>query len=291
MSILGAHMSIAGGHYKAIDAGAEIQCDCVQVFTKNNNRWAGKALDDEGVAKFKNAIAEHGIEHTLSHASYLINIASPKNDLRAKSKDALVDELERASALGIPYVVFHPGSFTTGTEDSGLDLIVESLVDVIKRTADQDAELLLENTAGQGSNLGWDFDHLGRIIKGVTGRSKASGKRIGVCIDTCHTFAAGYGLGTGEQYADTFAKMDKSFGLDKIKAFHLNDSKKPFGSRRDRHEHIGQGEMGIEPFRHLLNDDRFRNIPMYLETEKADHDDGRAWDKVNLETLRGLIGT
>ncbi|MEM7453864.1 MAG: deoxyribonuclease IV [Planctomycetota bacterium] len=289
MAILGAHMSVAGGHHNAITSGAGIGCDCVQIFTKNNNRWAAKPLTEEGIAQFKQAQQEHGISHTLSHASYLINIASPKDELRTKSKNALVDELERAGKLGVPHVVFHPGSFTTGTEDSGIELIVESLLEVLDKTTSAGADILLENTAGQGTNLGWQFEQLGRMINGVENHNARFADRIGVCIDTCHTFAAGYPLAEAGDYTATFKAMDDAFGLDRIKAFHLNDSKKPFGSRRDRHEHIGLGEMGLEPFRNLLNDPRFQEIPMYLETEKDDHDDGRTWDEVNLETLRNLI--
>jgi len=283
MAILGAHMSIAGGYWKAIRAGAEVACDCVQIFTKNNNQWRAKPIAPDDVSLFKDKLVETGIKHTLSHASYLINLASPKPELLAKSIDAMVVELQRADMLGVPYVVFHPGSFTTSTEEEGLEKIANSLNEILKQTSDLAAYPLLENTAGQGSNLGWKFEHLGEIIRNIDDDS-----RIGVCIDTCHTFAAGHALGTEEEYKTTIESMKKGFGIKRIKAFHLNDSKKPFASRKDRHEHIGEGEMGIEPFRNLLNDKRFSKLPMYLETEKGDRD-GQDFDAMNLKVLRGLV--
>ena len=283
MAILGVHMSIAGGYYKAIDAGAKIGCDCVQIFTKNNNQWRAKELTDADVERFRNACVEHKIEHTLSHASYLINLASPKPELLAKSIDAMEVELQRADRLGVPHVVFHPGSFTTSTKQEGIEKIIASLDEIHDRTQSLDTFPLLENTAGQGSNLGWRFDHLAEIIAGVK-----KPERLGVCIDTCHTFAAGYPIGTADDFKETVAEMERTFGIAKILAMHVNDSKKPFGSRKDRHEHIGEGEMGIEPFRLLLGDSRFENVPMYLETEKGDRD-GADLDQMNLDKLRGLV--
>lgn len=282
MPPLGAHMSIAGGYFKAVVAAGKIGCDCVQVFTKNNNQWRAKAMTDEDASKFKDAMAEQGLTASLSHASYLINLASPKDDLREKSINALVIELQRADYLGIPFVVFHPGSFTTSSESEGLDAIVDSLDQVLDQTSSLTTYPLLENTAGQGSNLGWKFGHLNYIIQNVQ-----ASDRLGVCIDTCHTFAAGYGLAPQASYDSTINEMESTFGLNRIKAFHLNDSKKEFGSRKDRHEHIGEGEMGLEPFRLLLNDVRFQEIPMYLETEKGNRD-GVDLDEVNLNVLRSL---
>lgn len=283
MPILGAHMSIAGGYYKAVIAARKAGCDCVQIFTKNNNQWRAKPLTDEDTAKFRDELKAQNITAPLSHASYLINLASPKDELRQKSIDALIVELERADALGVPYVVFHPGSFTTSSEEEGLDAIVDSLNQVLQKTDSLTTTPLLENTAGQGSNLGWKFEHLAYIIENVK-----DSERVGVCIDTCHTFAAGHPLGTPAEFDATIEAMDLAFGLNKIKAIHLNDSKKEFGSRKDRHEHIGEGEMGLEPFRMLLNDPRFTTIPMYLETEKGDRD-GEDMDAMNLKTLRSLI--
>ena len=282
MSILGSHMSIAGGYYKAVNAAAEAGCDCVQLFTKNNNQWRAKPITDDDVERFRSAMQEHGFKHSLSHASYLINLASPKDELRKKSIDSMIVELQRADQLGVPYVVFHPGSFTTTDEETGLQTIINSLDEILDATQELDTYPLLENTAGQGSNLGWDFKHLGTIIKGVQ-----KSDRVGVCIDTCHAFAAGYAMDTEENYETTIAQMKKDFGIRKIKAFHLNDSKKPFGSRKDRHEHIGEGEMGLQPFQFLLNDSRFSKIPMYLETEKGDRE-GEDFDVMNLRVLRSL---
>ncbi|MEM7785635.1 MAG: deoxyribonuclease IV [Planctomycetota bacterium] len=283
MPILGAHMSIAGGHYKAAISAANAGCQCVQIFTKNNNRWQAKPLTDDDASRFKDSLLENGIQAPISHASYLINLASPKDELREKSIAAMIDELQRASALNIPYVVFHPGSFTTSSESEGLDAIVDSLDQIHKKTESIQSIPLLENTAGQGSNLGWNFDHLGYILDNLKQPDRAA-----VCIDTCHTFAAGYSLGTPSAFNDTVSEMERAFGIEKIKAIHLNDSKKEFGSRKDRHEHIGEGHMGLEPFRLLLNDPRFAKIPMYLETEKGERD-GVDLDVMNLETLRGLV--
>ena len=281
-NILGAHMSIAGGYFKAVVSAAKAGCDCVQIFTKNNNQWRAKPMTDEDGDKFKSAMAEHGISHPLSHASYLINLASPKDELLRKSIDAMVIELQRAHLLGIPNVVFHPGSFTTSSEEEGLETIVRALDEIHQETDSLDSIPLLENTAGQGSNLGWKFEHLSYIIDNVK-----QSERVGVCIDTCHTFAAGHPLGTEDDYNSTIAAMDSAVGIDRIKGFHLNDSKKEFGSRKDRHEHIGEGEMGLEPFRLLLNDPRFTEVPMYLETEKGERD-GEDMDVMNLKVLRDL---
>ncbi|MCH2183135.1 MAG: deoxyribonuclease IV [Mariniblastus sp.] len=284
MPILGAHMSIAGGYWKAVEAAAAVDGDCVQVFTKNNNRWQGKPLLDEECVRFQAALEEHAIQHTLSHASYLINLASNKPDLLAKSIDAMVDELQRADRLGIPYVVFHPGSHTTSTPEEGLATIADSLKTILARTDDLTTYPLLENTAGQGSNLGFEFEQLSFLIDEV-----GQAERLGVCIDTCHTFAAGYSMANSQDYETTIQQMETTFGIAQIKAIHLNDSKRPFASRKDRHEHIGQGEMGDEPFRFLMNDTRFASIPMYLETEKGEID-GIDMDQMNLDKLRSLVG-
>jgi deoxyribonuclease-4 len=283
MPILGAHQSIAGGYYKSVEIASRTGCDCVQLFTKNNNQWRGKAISDDEAQAFREALTRLNITHPLSHDSYLINLAAPDEAMWAKSVDAFEVELQRAEQLGIPYVVTHPGSFTTSSETEGLNKIIAGLDEVHRRTQGIRAMCLLENTAGQGSNLGHRFEHLGTIIAGVK-----QPERLGVCIDTCHTFAAGYPLGTQSEYDDTFAQLDRAVGTDRIKAFHLNDSKKPLGSRVDRHEHIGEGSLGLEPFRHLLNDPRFRHVPMYLETPKELRD-GEEMDVINLRMLRGLV--
>ena len=283
MPILGAFMSTAGGYYRALLAGAEVGCECVQLFTKNNNRWQAKPLTEDDVLRFKQAMDETGIHHTLSHASYLLNLASPKMDLRKKSIEGLIIELQRADALGIPHVVFHPGSYTTSTAEEGLQAIAESLNVVLQKTEKLDTTPLLENTAGQGTNLGYRFEHLAAIIEQVRWP-----ERVGVCIDTCHAFAAGYPLASPHEYKQTVRQMDQTFGLAKIKAFHVNDSKYPLGARKDRHEHIGEGEMGLQPFRNLVNDRRFQKIPMYLETERGERN-GQDLTAMDLATLRSLI--
>ena len=283
MPLLGAHMSIAGGYYKAADAAAEFGMDTVQLFTKNNNQWRAKPLTDEDARLFKEAIAKHGLQIPCAHDSYLINVGSPKDELWQKSLDALVIELERAEALGLAGVVMHPGSFVDSSEEEGLSRIVQGIDEAIKRTKGFAVELWLETTAGQGTNLGHRFEHIAQLIERARDDS-----RLGVCVDTCHIFAAGYGLKTKAEYKATMDEMDDVIGLDRIRAFHLNDSKKPQGSRVDRHDHIGEGELGLEPFRFVLNDKRFAKLPMYLETKKEDRD-GEPMDAVNLRTVRSLL--
>ena len=282
MSILGAHMSIAGGYYRAVEIAHAAGCDCVQLFTKNNNQWRAKEIDDERAAKFKSALAQLGIRHPISHDSYLINLAAPDDALWKRSVDAFVVELQRAERLGIPYVVMHPGAFTTSSEEAGLRRVVQALDEVHAQTRGLSARCLLETTAGQGSCLGWRFEHLATIIDGVR-----DPQRLGVCVDTCHIFAAGYPLADPRDYRATMSQLDRIVGLSLVKAFHLNDSVKGLGSRVDRHAHIGEGALGLEPFRHLMNDPRFASVPMYLETPKGSRD-GEDLDVINLRTLRGL---
>jgi deoxyribonuclease-4 len=281
--ILGAHMSIAGGYFRAVELAHENGCQCVQLFTKNNNQWRAKEITDEDVEKFQSAMARLGIGFPVAHDSYLINLASPKPSLWDMSVEAIRIELLRADKLGIPYVVAHPGAFTESSQHEGIERVIEALDTVHRQTAGIKACVLLENTAGQGTSLGWRFEHLGAIIDRA-----AEPERLGVCIDTCHAFAAGYPLETGEQYEETVAELERVVGVDRVKAIHLNDSKQPLGSRVDRHEHIGRGRLGLEPFRHLLNDPRFSRTPMYLETPK-EKIDGEEMDVVNLRTLRGLV--
>lgn len=284
MPLFGSHLSIAGGYYKAVDAAAALGLETVQLFTKNNNQWRAKEITAADVDQFRGSLAERRITHPLSHASYLINLASPVDELWQKSVDSLVVELQRAEQLGIPSVVVHPGSHTTATEEEGLALIVRALDEIAARTQNLAAIPLLENVAGQGSNLGWRFEQLGAMIAGVRDKS-----RLGICFDTCHAFAAGYPLGTPEHFKATWKEFDQAVGIGLIKAFHLNDSKRELGSRVDRHEHIGEGELGLEPFRLLLADKRFLKVPMYLETAKEKNTAGEEWDVVNLRVLRGLV--
>ncbi len=283
MPLLGAHMSVAGGFHNAVDAAAEHGMECVQIFTKNNNQWRARPMDPESVALFRQRLDETGIRLPCAHASYLINLGSPKQDLRQRSTEAMVIELERAEVLGLAGVVLHPGSFTTSSEQEGLERIAEALDQVLSTTDGLDVEVWLENTAGQGTNLGHRFEQLEAIIKRLP-----ESARVGVCLDSCHLFAAGYALGSVDEYNRTMAAFDETVGRDRLRAWHLNDSKKEFGSRVDRHETIGEGHMGLEPFRHILNDPLSDELPMYLETPKGDHD-ARTLDAVNLETLRSLM--
>ena len=280
--ILGAHMSIAGGYYKAVDAAAALGMTTCQIFTKNNNQWRAKIITETEAVQFRSRVDELKIRHPLSHSSYLLNLASPDKVLWQKSVDAFVVELNRAEQLGIPYVVIYPGAHMLASEEEGIANVVEALNLVLRQTA-KCCQVLLETTAGQGTSLGHRFEQLGSILARVSASS-----RVGICVDTCHIFAAGYPLGSRREYNATMRAFDQCIGLDRIKAFHLNDSKRPLGSRVDRHEHIGRGHLGIEPFRHLLNDRRFRGVPMYLETPKGD-EGGEALDAINLRTLRGLI--
>ena len=283
MPLFGSHLSIAGGYYKAVNAAAELGMDAVQIFTKNNNQWAAKPLSDDDVRLFREAIERTGIQQPVAHDSYLINLASPDDVLWQKSIDAFVIELQRAETLGLMGVVMHPGSYVSSDEQSGLERIVKALDLAHRATPKFKVLTLLETTAGQGTNLGAKFEHLAWIIERLKHPN-----RVGVCIDSCHIFAAGYPLGSDDEYAATMKQFDELVGLDRIRCFHLNDSKKPQGSRVDRHEHIGEGFLGLEPFRHLVNDRRFAELPMYLETEKCERD-GRPMDAINLETLRGLM--
>ena len=284
MAILGAHQSISGGYHKAVERARQHGCDCVQLFTKNNNQWAARKITPDEAQRFREALDNLRITHPIAHDSYLINLASPDAKLWRKSVDAFVEELRRANILGIPYVVTHPGAYTTGTEAIGLQNVVRAIDEIHAQSRDLDSRCLLETTAGQGTSLGWRFEQLARILDDVK-----EPDRLGVCFDTCHVFAAGYVLGTPEEYRATMTAFDRLVGVDRIKAFHLNDSLRPCGSRIDRHEHIGHGQLGVEPFRLLLHDDRFRDVPMYLETPKGE-ENGMDWDVINLRTLCELAG-
>ena len=276
-------MSVAGGFHTAVDAAADHGMDCVQIFTKNNNQWRARPMEPEAVSLFRRRRGETGVRLPCAHASYLINLASPAEELWQKSMDAMVIALERAEVLGWAGVVLHPGSFTTSSEESGSERIAEALDGVLLRTDGLGVEVWLENTAGQGSNLGHRFEQLETILTRIPESS-----RVGVCLDSCHLFAAGYPLATPAEYAETMAAFDQAVGRHRLRAWHLNDSKKEFGSRVDRHETIGEGHMGLDPFGNILNDPLSAELPMYLETPKGDRD-GRTLDAVNLETLRSLL--
>jgi len=251
---------------------------------------AARVIPDDEMVLFRRRVADTGIHPVIAHNSYLINIAAAAPALREQSLAALLEEYDRADALGLQGLVMHPGSFTTSTESEGLRLIASGLRALLRTRRRAAPLVLLEHTAGQGTNLGHRFEHLATIIEGLDGSV-----RVGVCLDTCHLLAAGYDICSEEGYVQTFREFDRLVGLDRLKAFHLNDSKKPCGSRVDRHEHIGKGCLGLEPFRRIVTDPRFAGLPMLLETPKLDTPESRRrsdvdpWDARNLRTLRRLM--
>jgi deoxyribonuclease-4 len=281
MDYLGAHMSISGGIHLAPGRGKAAGCGVMQIFTQNASQWRGKMPSPADAARFREEWIAAGLRDVVSHDIYLINLAAAPGEVREKSLAAFREEMLRCALLGIDKIVMHPGSHLGDGEEAGLARIVAAFDDLIAATPEFTGRILLENTAGQGTNLGCRFEHLQTIITGSTYPD-----RFGVCLDTCHAVAAGYELRTPEGYADTFAAFDRLIGLDRIGCFHLNDSKKGLGSRVDRHEHIGKGELGLEPFRMLLNDPRFASVAKIIETPKGDSDE---MDAVNLGILRGMI--
>jgi deoxyribonuclease IV len=283
MPILGAHQSIAGGYHKAVEIGAKTGCQVIQVFTKNTNQWHGKPITADEARQFREASVAAGIACPLAHDSYLINLASPDDELWKKSIDAMIDEVQRAATLGIPWVVSHPGAFTVSTETEGIQRIIDALDNVLEKSRRLSSGILIETTAGQGTTLGWRFEHLATILEGVKDNS-----RLGVCFDTCHVFAAGYKISTQAQYRATMKEFDRIVGVDQIRAFHLNDCVKDCGSRVDRHAHIGCGKIGLDAFGCLLRDRRFRKVPMVLETPKG-REGSEDCDVINLRKLRQLI--
>jgi deoxyribonuclease IV len=279
----GAHMSIAGGCDRAIWAAHAIPFQAVQLFTKNNNRWNGIALTDAHAEAFRSALDQTGVVDPVAHTSYLINLASPDDSLWQKSIDAMVEEVERCERLGITDLVLHPGAHMGAGEEAGLARVGCGLDEACRRTAGCGVVIDLETTAGQGTCLGHRFEHLRAILDCVR-----CPERLGICADTCHLFAAGYPLGTPEEYDETIDRLDRTVGLGRLRVWHLNDSRRGCGSRVDRHAAIGAGEMGLEPFRHLVNDPRFRGLPMILETPKGTID-GEDLDVRNARVLRQLV--
>lgn len=274
-------MSIAGGVAKSLIRGKAIGCETIQIFTKNSNQWRAKPLTPEEIKEFQHKRQETGIDPVLAHTSYLINLASPDDDLWEKSLEAFQEELERCIALGIPYLIFHPGAHSGAGEDVGLNRVAHALNEAFKRLEDTSVMVLIETTAGQGTGLGYRFEHLAKIID-----ESFFPERLGVCFDTCHAFAAGYDIRTPEALEGTLEEFDKAIGMELLKAIHLNDSKGDLGSRIDRHEHIGRGKIGLEGFRSLLNHPQLRPLPMVLETPKGR--DMRE-DIENLTVLRSLL--
>ncbi len=281
--LLGAHMSIAGGVSNALERGAAEGMNAIQVFTKSSRQWVGPPIDEEDVARWNELKPKLGIQAVVSHAAYLINLATPKDDLWEKSMAAHRDELERAHAYGIPHVVLHPGSHTGSGEEAGMARVAEALNRIhadLPHCAD--VRTLLELMAGQGSAVGYRLEQLATMMDMVEDKS-----RVGVCLDTCHALAAGYDIRNPEGYAAFIQDIQDTVGLGQIYCWHFNDSQHPLGSRKDRHTHIGEGEVGLEGFRLILNDLRWDGIPMLLETPKEKDGDGK--DRMNLRRLVRLV--
>ena len=277
---LGAHVSVAGGMPAAIERATALGCTAAQVFVKNANQWQGRELPETEVAAFRAAHAASRVGPLVAHASYLINLCSADPALLARSREALADELDRCARLGVDGLVLHPGAHLGAGEEVGIDRVAQSLDAVLSALPEVSTRVLLENTAGQGSCLGYRLEHLAAIRSRV-----ASPHRVGVCLDTCHAFAAGYAIHRRQGYDDFVAEIEERLGLPAVGCFHLNDSVRPFGSRCDRHAHIGEGEIGLAAFARLLHDPRLRAIPMVLETAPGDRMEGHRRD---LERLRGL---
>lgn len=277
----GTHASAAGGVHKAIQRTVDVGASSSQIFSKNERQWIAKPLDPAVVETFHEERAKHGIDQMVIHDSYLINLASPKEDLIAKSMAAFEDELIRADQLKIKYLVTHPGAHTGSGVEEGLRKFAESLNRVFNDLPDNDVIVCLETTAGQGTTLGRTFEEIAEIIDKTEAK-----ERVGVCLDTCHVFASGYDLRTEESTVAVFDEFDRVIGLDNLKVLHLNDSKQPFASNKDRHDHIGKGEIGIPAFTAIVNDDRLSGLPGILETEKDSTGD---YDRMNLELLRSLV--
>jgi deoxyribonuclease-4 len=279
--LLGAHMSISGGLFNAPVHGKNATCDVIQIFTKSSNQWKAKHLTDDEIDQFFSEQKNTGVKVVCAHDSYLINLASPDETIYRKSFDSFKIELERCHLLNVPFLVMHPGSHVGSGESNGLKKIAVSFNKLFEELHDNKTVVCLETTAGQGTNLGYSFEQLAQIIDMVDDSS-----RIGICLDSCHIFAAGYPIVEEIDYKATMKKFNQILGLKKLKVIHLNDSKKAFGSRVDRHEHIGKGEMGPEPFRHIMNDRRLNKVPKILETPKGDD---YKEDIENLKVLRSFI--
>jgi len=261
--LLGAHMSIAGGMYQAIVRGQEIDCTAIQVFTKSNRQWGSKPLIQEDIVRFKKTWEDSSIKSIIAHSTYLINLGSPKPEILKKSLSSLEDELKRCKQLGIGYLVLHPGSCLSSSEKDCIQQIADALDKVLGKT-DGTVKILLETTAGQGTGVGYTFEQIAAIFEHAKQK-----RRLGVCLDTCHIFAAGYDFRTKKGYEQVINQFDKIIGLHRLKAIHVNDSMRDLGTRVDRHEDIGRGKIGLDGFKYLFNDERFFDIPKILETPEG----------------------
>ncbi len=279
--LLGAHTSTAGGVHKAVERADKLKFTAMQIFTKNNNRWNAKPLEEDEIKKFKELLKDSDIKFVLTHSSYLINLCSKNKLTLKKSRNAFIDELERCELLGIPHLNFHPGSHGGQGEEDGIKLIAESLNICHDKTPNYKVTSMLEATAGQGTTLGYRFEQLRKIIDLIEDK-----KRMTVCIDTAHIFAAGYNIRDRNEYKKVIKEFDDIIGLKRLKCFHVNDSKKELGSRVDRHEHIGKGFIGKEGFANIMNDKKMEKISKILETPKGKE---MKEDSKNLKTLLSLI--
>lgn len=277
----GSHVSASGGVHKALQLAVDVGATSCQIFSKNQRQWVARPLDPAVVEQFHAERERTGIEQMVIHDSYLINLASPKDDIHAKSMAAFADELERARTLNITNLVTHPGAHTGSGVDVGLAKFAESLNRLLDSLPNNPTITCLETTAGQGTTLGRTFEEIATIIDAIEDKS-----RVGVCFDTCHAFAAGYDLQSYDGTVKVFDEFDRVIGIDKLRVLHLNDSKQPYASNKDRHDHIGKGLIGTEAFRAIVNDDRLSGLPGILETEK---DDAGENDRMNFATLRGLV--
>ena len=277
--LIGAHMPTSGGLFKSLVAGKEIGCSAVQLFTGSPRQWAHPPMKEEAVELFLKAKAETGIPFTVAHDSYLINLAAPSEEVMAKSHLAFRGELDRANALEIPWVVTHMGAHLNEGEDEAIQRLIDSLKKILDDTDGHSAGVALETTAGQGTGLGWRFEQIGKVLEGV-----GENPRIGVCLDTCHIFVAGYDLRTPETYEATIQEFDRNIGLSKLKVIHANDAKKALGSKVDRHEHLGQGEIGPDAFIRLVQDPRISHVPIIVETPESE-----TMHEVNVGRLKKML--
>jgi deoxyribonuclease-4 len=279
--LFGAHLSIAGGLEKALEQAGEWGFEAVALFLRNQRQWRASPLTEAAVRRFRAARRRLGIQAVIAHASYLVNLAG-EEPVRSRSETSLIEDLNRCGRLGVDALVLHPGAHRDPEE--GLRCIAESLDRILVASTSRRPRLLLETTAGQGTSLGWNFAQLAAIIQRMR-----RPRRCGVCLDTCHVFAAGHDIRTARGCVRMMDTLERTVGLHRLRAVHVNDSLRPLGSRVDRHAHIGRGEIGLAAFRHLVNDPRLAGLPLVIETPKEIHPDGRHWDQVNVGVLRGLV--
>jgi deoxyribonuclease-4 len=278
VTLIGAHVPVTGGLHHAPANGRAIEAEAIQIFTRSQLQWRSRPVSDEEARAFRAAFAESGVRSVMTHGSYLVNLAALDGEILGKSRAAFLGDMERCHALGVPYLVFHPGAHMGAGLEAGLDAVAASLNEILDRAQGLAVEPLIEVTAGQGTCLGHRFEE----VAGILSRLRAP-ERVGVCLDTCHLYAAGYDIATLEGYESTLDELARHVGLAKVKAMHLNDAKKGLGSRLDRHAHIGEGFLGLETFRRIVNDRRFAGVPMVVETPGP----LAVWKK-EIALLRGL---